>query len=139
MLCRAVGSNSLVVRPTSHRPMCIENLQDDEWSYMLIVLHTIICICSMLRQGVWWHAPRKILKRKSSEIEFKGFSGSYSCMLYQLHDQLNAIAIVIVQVDLGYAYSAVSALSLDHDFHAKEVKLGKIAVNLITIFYQGSS
>ena len=31
-------------------------------------------------------------------------------------------------------YAAVSALSLDHDFHEEE-NLGKIAVNLITIFF----
>ena len=33
-------------------------------------------------------------------------------------------------------YAAVCALSLDHDFHEK---LGKIAVNLITIFFRGHS
>ena len=50
--------------------------------------------------GVWGHAPRKILKNKSPEIEFEGISRSQSCMLYYLHDQLNAIAIAIVQVQI---------------------------------------
>ena len=31
-------------------------------------------------------------------------------------------------------FAAVSAISLDHDFHEEE-KLDKIAVNLITIFF----
>ena len=63
---------------------------------------------------------RKVLKSKFSEIMFEGISGLWSCMLYQLHDQLIAMAIVIVQVDLEYAltsYAAVSALFFDHDFH----------------------
>ena len=53
---------------------------------MQVIVQSTISIHSMVMLGGLGACPSckkiNILKNRSSEIEFKGISGSYSCMLY---------------------------------------------------------
>ena len=63
---------------------------------MKAILQSTISMHSMLMLGVWGMPPRKILKNRSSEIEFEGISESQSCMQYQIHNLLNAIQLQLL-------------------------------------------
>ena len=69
---RAVGRNFLVVRLTSHRVMRIENL----WQWVAINASYYAKHNQLMLGDLGACLPKKILKNRSSEIEYKGTSGS---------------------------------------------------------------
>ena len=74
---RAVGSNFLVVRPTSCRSACM-----DREFRMIVFVQSTISMGSMLMLSDLRACPvEKILKIRCFEIEFEDILGSYPCII----------------------------------------------------------